>query len=500
VTAYTAIMIGSGPAGYTCAIRLAQLGARVAVVERDYVGGICTNWGCTPSKSMIESAKIARVVAEAARYGIHVPSYTINFAEVAARRDAVIRHARQEIVELLQQNGVDLYQGEGSLLAPGRVRVRGGKLDADGELMHFTGEDSEIDADHIVLGTGSSPLIPPFVDRNDPTVVSSNRLITVEHLPKTLIIVGGGVIGLEFATIFSNMGAQVTIVEFLDRVLATLDPEISAEITRLMQANGVRVLTGYEVKAVAGGKVQAVNRTTSEAIDLAAEGVLISIGRRPVVNGEEYERAGIAFTNKGITVDQYLRTNTPGIWAIGDATGKSILAHVGIQQGIICAENIMAQPGQPLRAMDYSVIPAVVYSIPEVAAVGQVPADLAGVGVFKVSFAANLRARIEAYEDGFVKIWVKDNTVIAAQALGHNVSEMIQELSNMIALRTPLNDVATIIHAHPTYSEITRARCWSWRWARRSRCTREKITSEKIVSRIPFLHVIWPAGRYRREL
>ncbi len=265
---YGVVVIGSGPAGYTCAIRLAQFGVKVAVVERDYVGGICTNWGCTPSKSMIESAKIARTVAEAAKYGIHVPSYTINFADVAARRNEVIRHAREEIIGLLQHYGIDLYQGEGSLAGPGRVTVRGGKLDADGEVMHFTGEDQEISADHVVLGTGSSPMIPPFVDRDDQTVVSSNRLITIDHLPKTLIIVGGGVIGLEFATIFSNMGTQVTIVEYLDRVLATLDPEISAEITRLMEANGVRVLTNYEVKAVAGGKVQAANRQSGELIDL----------------------------------------------------------------------------------------------------------------------------------------------------------------------------------------------------------------------------------------
>jgi dihydrolipoamide dehydrogenase len=255
------------------------------------------------------------------------------------------------------------------------------------------------------------------------------------------------------------MGTRVTIVEYLDRVLATLDPEISAEITRLMESNGVRVLTGYEVKSVAGGKVQAVNRQSGEPLDLSAEGVLISIGRRPVMHEDEYNAVGIQFGKKGIEVNDHLATNVPGIWAIGDATGKSILAHVGIQQGIICAENIaatMQNKHAHLRAMDYSVIPAVVYSIPEVAAVGTVPESLDGVGVFKVPFSANLRARIEGFEEGFVKIWVRDNAVVAAQALGYNVSEMIQELANMVALRTPLNDVATIIHAHPTYSEITR--------------------------------------------
>jgi dihydrolipoamide dehydrogenase len=175
-----------------------------------------------------------------------------------------------------------------------------------------------------------------------------------------------------------------------------------------------------------------------------------------VVHPEEYTAAGITFSRKGIEVDDYLRTSAPGIWAIGDVTGRSILAHVGIQQGIVAAENIMAAEGTPLRAMDYRVVPAVVYSIPEVAAVGILPEEMEGVGVFRVPFTANLRARIEAYDEGFIKIWVKNERVLAAQALGYNVSEMIQEVANMIALETPLNDVATIIHAHPTYSEITR--------------------------------------------
>jgi dihydrolipoamide dehydrogenase len=454
---YTVIVIGSGPAGHTCAVRLAQLGAKVAVVERDYVGGICTNWGCTPSKSMIESAKVARTVKESSLYGVNVSGYSVDFNRVAARRDEVIHRSRQVVVDLLGAHGVDIYQGEAEVLAPGKVQVRKGKLDLDGVEMHYTGEEEALEAEHIVLSTGSRPLIPDFVSLDDPFVVSSNRLISIGKLPETLTIVGGGVIGLEFATIFSNLGSKVTVVEFLDRVLATMDPEISEEITRQMNAHGVRILTNYKVFSVKEGMIKAEQRTTKEQVEVASQAVLIAIGREPVIHKQMFDRLGIAYTDKGIGVDDYLRTNVHGIWSIGDATGKSILAHVGMQQGVVCAENIMNAQGASLRRMDYDVIPSVVYSIPEVVSVGHVPGDMAGVSTFKVPFSTNLRARIEAFEDGFVKIWVKDGTLLAVQAIGHNVSEIMQELANAIALKTPIEDIAEIIHAHPTYSEISRS-------------------------------------------
>ncbi|MGH2543665.1 MAG: dihydrolipoyl dehydrogenase family protein, partial [Ardenticatenaceae bacterium] len=330
---YTAVMIGGGPAGHTCAVRIAQLGGKVAIVERDYVGGICTNWGCTPSKAMIESAKIARTVRESSQYGVHTSEVRVDFGEVAARRDRIIRESREVVADLLRHHNVDIYQGEAEIVAPDRVKFRMGKLDRDGRVMHYTGEEGELEADHIVLATGSYPLIPDFVERDDPLVVSSNRLITIGSLPETLTIVGGGVIGLEFATIFSNLGSQVTVIEYLDRVLATLDPEISEEIKRLLEASGVTILTSHQVVGTHDGRVRAINRQTDEVVEIASEAVLIAIGRTPVINQEMFDRMGIEYTQKGISVDEFLRTNVSGIWAIGDATGKSILAHVGMQQG-----------------------------------------------------------------------------------------------------------------------------------------------------------------------
>lgn len=454
---YTAVVIGAGPAGHTCAVRLAQLGAKVAVVERDYVGGICTNWGCTPSKSMIESAKIARTVKESAKYGVNVDGFSIDFREVARRRDEVILKAREDVTALLQHHKIDLYRGEASVTGPGTVVVRAGKLDLDGYEMHYSGEVTELRAEHIVLATGSQPLIPDFASADHPFVVSSNRLISIGELPRRLTIVGGGVIGLEFATIFSNLGSQVTVIEYLDRILAGMDPEVSETLTRLLIENGVRVLPAHQVTEISGdasaGVVHARSRASGEMAAVEADAVLIAVGRQPVIQKEMFDKLGIAYSAKGIEVDDFLQTSVDGVWAIGDATGKSILAHVGIQQGIVAAENIMRGA---LRRMEYDVIPAVVYSIPEIVSVGKVPEDLTAVGVYKVPFAHNLRAKIEDYSDGFLKIWVKDNRVLAAQAIGHGVSEIMQELANMIALDTPVDAVSEIIHAHPTYSEIVR--------------------------------------------
>lgn len=454
---YDAVIIGGGPAGHSCAVRISQLGGRVALVERDFIGGICTNWGCTPSKAMIESAKVAREVKSSAMYGIHTGNVKIDFPEVAARRDQVVLNTRRFITDLLQHHKVGLYQGEARIESPQQVRVLAGKLEPDGVTMTYSGEEQVIQTRNIVIATGSAPLMPSFATPGDPTIISSNRLISINELPQKLTIVGGGVIGMEFATIFSNLGSQVTIVEFLPRVLAGMDAEISAEITRQMKNLGVKIYTHHKVLAIKNGMLSAEDQATRARVELHSDRFLIAIGREAVVHEETYQKQGLRYTRKGVEVDDFQKTSVPGIWAIGDATGRSILAHVGIQQGIIAAENIMAKPGSPLHKMDYEVIPAVVYSIPEVAMVGTVPQDLSGVAVVKVPFAVNLRANIEYRQDGFIKLWIKDNRLLAAQAIGHNVSEIFQEFANMIALKSDIAAVAEVIHAHPTYAEIARS-------------------------------------------
>jgi len=457
MTVYKAVIMGGGPSGHSAAVRIAELGGKVALIERDFIGGICTNWGCTPSKSMIESAKVARTVAESGKYGVKVKDFAIDFPAVAKRRDQVITNTREFITKLLEHHNIDIFYGEGEIQAPNKMLVRLGKLDPDGETMHYTGETIDLEAENIIISTGSKPLIPAFIDKSDPSIVSSNRLISIDHLPEELTIVGGGVIGLEFATIFSNLGSKVTIVEFLDRVLALMDEDISAEITRILEQRGIRILTSYKCLSIEKGLMKAEDMKTGNVNEINAPMTLVAIGRAAVIHEETYNNLGLKFTRKGVEVDDYQRTSVPGIWAVGDATGRSILAHVGIQQGIVAAENIMKKDGEPLREMDYEVIPAVIYTFPEIVGVGTVPQDLTGVQIVKVPFDINLRAGIEDYPEGFLKMWIKDQKVLAAQAIGHNVSEIMQEVANMIALKTNIEDVADIIHAHPTFGEIIRS-------------------------------------------
>lgn len=453
---YDAVIIGAGPAGQTCAVRIAELGGKVAVIERDFIGGICTNWGCTPSKAMIESAKVAREVEESARYGVNVDHFEIDFPRVAERRNEVVLHTRESITELLKHHNVDIYQGEAEVLSPTEVKVRFGKLNNETYQMNYSGAEETLETANVVLATGSKPLIPGFIDENDPTIVSSHALITIENLPETLTIVGGGVIGMEFATIFSNLGSQVTVVELLPRVLAMMDEDISTEITRIMEGCGVRILTNHKVTELSNGVLKATNQEMGEEVEVRSQMNLIAIGRTAVLQEALYDQLGLSYSRKGIEVDDTLVTSVPGVWAIGDATGKSILAHCGIQQGIICGENIMRKNGSP-RLMDYNVVPAIVYSLPEIFSIGAVPEDMSDVKVVKVPFSANLRANIEEHTDGFIKLWLRGNRLVAAQALGFMVSEIGQELANMIALGTDVSEVSKIIHAHPTYAEIIRS-------------------------------------------
>lgn len=462
---YKSIVIGSGPAGYTAAIRIAQLGGKVALIERDLIGGICTNWGCTPSKAMITSAKYAKYVKESSKYGIYASEVEINFQKVAERRDEVMEHSRHEIRRLLDHWGVDVVHGSGEVIDQNHVKVTPYQ-NPNSDLTNAKGEspytndyktiegEMTLETETIILATGSEPMIPGDLGKDDPSIVSSNKLIWIKDLPQELTIVGGGIIGLEFSAMFSQLGTKVRIIEFLDRCLSTMDPDISTEITTELEKQGVEILTGHKVLDITEGKVKVEIVATGEVKELISPMNLIAIGRKAVVNSPELSKIGIEFTPKGIAVDKFLSTSVSGVYAVGDATGQSILAHVAMQQGIIAAENIMGSP----REMSYDIIPAVVYTMPEVASVGTVPQDLSGVEVVKFPFSANLRANIEDHSRGFVKLWISEDTqkLLAVQIIGDYAAEIVQSYANIMATRVDLELIAKTIHAHPTYNEIVR--------------------------------------------
>ncbi len=461
---YKAVIIGSGPAGYTAAIRIAQLGGKVAIVERDLIGGICVNWGCTPSKAMIASAKYAKYAKEMSKYGIDSDSkFVVDFSKIAARRDKVMQNTREEIRHLLDYWKVDVIQGRGEIIDPTHVKIvpydNPNKVLSNIEYPTIK-ETITLETESIIIATGSAPLIPEFLQKEDPTIINSNRLISIKELPKELTIVGGGIIGLEFSAVFSHFGVKVRVIEFLDRILSLMDQEISAEITKELEEIGVEVLVGHKVLDITNGKIKVEIMATGEIKEIDSPLNLIAIGRKAIINNSELEKVGIEYTPKGIKVNDYLRTSIPNIYAVGDATGLSILAHVAIQQGLLAAENIMMgnSHGHSLRKMNYDVIPAVVYTLPEVATVGTVPTDLIGTKVVKFPFSANLRANIEEHNKGFVKMWIKeeDNTLLATQLIGDFAGEIIQAYANVVQQKTNIEVVANTIHAHPTYNEIVR--------------------------------------------
>ena len=436
---YKVVIIGSGPGGYTAAIRAAQLGAKVAIIEKDLIGGICTNWGCTPSKAMLTSAKYAKMVRDSEKYGIqHDGINNVDFEKVASRRDMIMQRSREQIKGLLDHWKVEIIQGYGEIVDYNHVRVN----------------DRVLEAENIIIATGSQPLIPSFLNIDDPSIINSNKLITIKELPKELTIVGGGIIGLEFSTLFSQLGTKVRIIELMDRCVSMMCPEISSYIEEELKKLDVEILTGHKVLSIENGIIKVQNTKTNVEKEIKSDVNLIAIGRKAELNSPELDRLNIKYTPKGVDVNDFMRTNVDNIYSVGDQTGKSILAHVAIQQGLVAAENIMGMKTE----MNYDVIPAVVYSIPEISSVGNVPDDLTNIEVISYPFTTNLKAMIEEHDKGFVKMWLEKDSknLLAVQIIHDNAGELIQYYADIIRNKINIKDIVATIHAHPTYSEIVR--------------------------------------------
>ena len=435
------LVLGGGPAGYVAALRAAQLGARVTLVEARDIGGTCLNRGCIPTKAMVAAAERLRLARSAATYGILASEAKLDYPAMAAHRDAAALQLRQGVEHLLKGRKVEVVQARGRLAGSRALELDDGRV---------------LEGDAVILATGSEPSWLPVFPTEDPRVVSSDGILLLPDLPKRLLIVGGGVIGCEFAAIFAEMGSQVTVVELLDQLLPGEDKRTGRTLQQAFKRRGIESRLKVSAEGVTSTSKE-VSLTLSSGDALQADVVLVSVGRRPVARDMGFEEAGIEVDRRGfIVADESLRTAVDGVFAAGDAAGPPLLAHWAYYQGALAAEN--AVTGSSLT-VDRRVVPNCVFTHPEVASCGltedRAVAEGVEVEIAHVRFNGNSKAVIEGEDDGFVRIVVEkaSGVVLGASLVGPKATELVHELALAAQNRLPLEAVWRTIHAHPTLSE-----------------------------------------------
>jgi dihydrolipoamide dehydrogenase len=455
-TTYDVVVIGAGPGGYVCAIKAAQLGLKVALVEkRSTYGGTCVNVGCIPSKAMLHaSEKFAEVEHQFAELGIGVGKPKLDLAKMHAHRTKVVKQNTDGLVFLMKKNKIDTFQGTGRIAGAGKVAValEGGK-------------EETVEAKNIVIATGSDVAGIPGVDVkfDEKVIVSSTGALEFPKVPASLIVVGGGVIGLELGSVWARLGSKVTVVEYLDTILGGMDGEVAKQYQRMLAKQGLEFRLGAKVTGVARAKKGAsvtfepVKGGAAEALE--ADAVLVATGRKPFTEGLGLKEAGVELDERGrVKTDGHGRTNVPGVYAIGDVIAGPMLAHKAEDEGVAVAETIAGQAGH----VNYEVIPSVVYTSPEIASVGKTEEELKKSGIDykagKFPFSANGRARAMLQTDGFVKILADKATdrVLGGHIVGFGAGEMIHEIAVLMEFSGSSEDLARTCHAHPTMSEAVK--------------------------------------------
>jgi dihydrolipoamide dehydrogenase len=458
--AYDVVVIGSGPGGYVCAIKAAQLGLKVAVVEkRETFGGTCLNIGCIPSKALLHASEM---FAEAGHsfdaLGVEISAPKLNLGKMMAHKDTTVSANVAGVAFLFKKNKIDSFRGTGKVVAAGKVAV-----------VAEDGSTQEIETKNIVIATGSDVAGIPGVevDIDEKIIVSSTGALTLDKVPQNLVVVGGGVIGLELGSVWARLGAKVTVVEFLDTILGGMDGEVAKQFQRLLGKQGFTFKLRSKVTGVAkAGKGASVTfepvnpaKGGGDAETIEADVVLIATGRKPYTEGLGLKEAGVELDERGrVKTDGHLRTNVPGIYAIGDVVAGPMLAHKAEDEGVAVAEIIAGQAGH----VNYDVIPGVVYTSPEVASVGKTEEELKKAGIAyksgKFPFTANGRARAMQHTDGFVKVLADKETdrVLGVHIVGFGAGEMIHEAAVLMEFGGSSEDLARTCHAHPTMSEAVK--------------------------------------------
>lgn len=447
---FDVVVIGSGPGGYICAVRCAQLGFKTAIVEKyNTLGGTCLNVGCIPSKAWLDSSeRYYEMVHSADKHGIEVGKVKLNPKKMSARVADVVKGITSGVQFLMKKNKIEVFTGLGSFVDAHTISVKGEK------------EITEIKAKKIVIATGSKPSTLPFIKLDKERVITSTEALKLEEVPKHLIVIGGGVIGLELGSVMRRLGAKVSVVEYATDIIATMDKDCSKGLHRVLKKEGMEFYLGHGVSEVTrnGKSVTVKAKAVKDGKELVLEGdyCLVAVGRRPYTEGLGLDKAGVKVDDRGrIETDHHLQTNVSHIYAIGDVVKGAMLAHKAEEEGVFVAELMAGQKPH----VDYNLIPGVVYTWPEVAGVGATEQQLKADGVPYKSgsfpFAASGRAKASDEADGFIKVLAHKETdeILGVHMVGPRVADIINEAVVAMEFRASAEDVGRICHAHPTYSE-----------------------------------------------
>jgi len=442
-------ILGGGPGGYVAALRAAQLGAQVTLIEEKAIGGVCLNVGCIPTKALLRSAEVYRAFRQAEAFGLRVEGNVMpHWPAIQARKESIVQQLVQGVEKLLHRAGVHVVQGRGRFVGPRTLEV----MTADGT--------QRVEARHVVIATGSRPVRLPLPGIDLPGVIDSSGALALETLPKQLLIIGGGAVGVEFADIFNAFGVKVTVVEMLDRLLPQMDADLGPALAWTLGQRGVQFYLRSRVTRVdaVGDGLRTTIATPDGEVDIEANRVLVAVGRRPNAEDLGLEAAGVRFDKAGISVDAQMQTNVPGIAAVGDVTGGPLLAHVAMRGGEVAVENALGHTA----TLDLKTVPWCVYTDPEVASVGLTEAQAReeGYDVRVGRFPLNASGKALTYgeTDGFVKVVseARFGEVLGLHVVASHASDLIHEGGLALALEATLDELVTTVHGHPTLSEAVR--------------------------------------------